>query len=170
MIQNNLRQATLCFLVKEDQDKIIELLLAMKKRGFGAGRWNGVGGKFDDERDRDISATARRETKEEINVDIVDLRKVAILNFYFPDIPKEKNYDQQVHVFTSKEWQSEPQESEEMAPKWFKVEDIPYRFMWADDEFWLPHVLGGKKVLADFIFQGEGEQLRERDVKIVHEL
>ena len=35
-----LREATLLFLVKNGQ-----VLLAMKKRGFGAGRWNGVGGK-----------------------------------------------------------------------------------------------------------------------------
>jgi hypothetical protein len=32
---------TLLFLQKDD-----ELLLAMKKRGFGAGRWNGVGGRW----------------------------------------------------------------------------------------------------------------------------
>ena len=32
--------STLCFLVKDNQ-----ILLAMKKRGFGEGKWNGVGGK-----------------------------------------------------------------------------------------------------------------------------
>ena len=38
MIKPSLRLATLCFLVKGEM-----ILLAMKKRGFGAGRWNGVG-------------------------------------------------------------------------------------------------------------------------------
>src|SRR3989344_3547623 len=35
-----MRQTTLCLLVKEQ-----EILLAMKKRGFGACKWNGYGGK-----------------------------------------------------------------------------------------------------------------------------
>jgi hypothetical protein len=34
------KQATLLFLIKDQK-----ILLAMKKRGFGKGRWNGVGGK-----------------------------------------------------------------------------------------------------------------------------
>ncbi|MEK7504190.1 MAG: hypothetical protein AAB550_01680 [Patescibacteria group bacterium] len=39
-----MKQATLCFLVKDNQ-----ILLAMKKRGFGVGKWNGVGGKVNEE-------------------------------------------------------------------------------------------------------------------------
>jgi hypothetical protein len=40
-----LRDSTLLFLVKKDATgKITEICLAMKKRGFGAGRWNGVQG------------------------------------------------------------------------------------------------------------------------------
>ena len=31
---------TLCLLMRDN-----EILLAMKKRGFGVGKWNGVGGK-----------------------------------------------------------------------------------------------------------------------------
>jgi 8-oxo-dGTP pyrophosphatase MutT (NUDIX family) len=37
-----MRDKTLLFLHKPDEQKI---LLAMKKRGFGEGKWNGVGGK-----------------------------------------------------------------------------------------------------------------------------
>jgi len=36
------KHLTLLFLIKEDQ-----ILLAMKKRGFGMGRFNGVGGKIE---------------------------------------------------------------------------------------------------------------------------
>ena len=77
-----MRQATLCLLIKENQDKE-ELLLAMKKRGFGVGKWNGVGGKINPVKgDRNIEDTAIRETEEEIGVKIKDLEKVAILSFY----------------------------------------------------------------------------------------
>lgn len=41
-----MRQATLCFLIREVNGEN-ELLLAMKKKGFGQGKWNGVGGKLD---------------------------------------------------------------------------------------------------------------------------
>jgi len=59
-----MRQTTLCLLLKENK-----ILFAMKKRGFGVGRWNGAGGKFDPERgDKHILDAAVRETEEEIGV------------------------------------------------------------------------------------------------------
>ena len=49
-------------LIKENQGGK-ELLLAMKKRGFGAGKWNGVGGKIDPAKgDKNIIEAAMRET------------------------------------------------------------------------------------------------------------
>ncbi|HET8669978.1 MAG TPA: NUDIX domain-containing protein, partial [Candidatus Saccharimonadales bacterium] len=41
-------------------------LLAMKKRGFGINKWNGVGGKVDE--DETIEQAAIRECQEEITV------------------------------------------------------------------------------------------------------
>jgi len=43
-----LRNATLVFLIKKSQGKITDICLAMKKRGFGMNRWNGVGEKETD--------------------------------------------------------------------------------------------------------------------------
>lgn len=70
-----LRKATLCFLIKDNQ-----ILLAMKKRGFAAGKWNGAGGKMDD-RDETIRDAAIRETGEEIGIAPTSLKLVATLNF-----------------------------------------------------------------------------------------
>jgi hypothetical protein len=43
-----MRLTTLCFLIRVDEDgKPCSLLLALKKRGFGAGKWNGPGGKVE---------------------------------------------------------------------------------------------------------------------------
>jgi 8-oxo-dGTP pyrophosphatase MutT (NUDIX family) len=161
-----MRQATLCFLIKENQsDK--ELLLAMKKRGFGVGKWNGVGGKLEPEKgDKDIREAAIRETKEEIGVQIEELEKAAVLNFYFP---YNRTWDQEVHVFLAKNWIGEPKESEEMLPKWFRDKEIPFEEMWDDDKFWLPHILKGKKLKADFIFK-EGEKIAEHNIKFIENL
>ena len=156
-------QTTLCILIRENQDEK-ELLLAMKKRGFGKGKWNGVGGKEDSEKgDINISGTAMRETEEEIGVKIKKMEKVAVLSFYFP---YKKEWDQDVHVFLVRDWQGEPAESEEMFPKWFKINDIPYNEMWDDDKHWLPKVLQGKKLKAKFIFK-QGEKIINQDIKTI---
>lgn len=184
-----MKQATLCILVRGGENNK-EILLAMKKRGFGVGKWNGVGGKLDFQKgDKNIVDAVIRETEEEIGVKIKDLEKVALLHFRFPYIAergkaerrmkmnlkihrlpqKEKNWDQDVHLFLVKDWQGEPKESEEMAPKWFKTNEIPYSQMWDDDKIWLPKILEGKKLKANFVFK-EGETIAEQKVEIVKEL
>jgi len=164
-----MKQATLCLLVKENQgDK--EILLAMKKRGFGKGKWNGVGGKMDSKKgDKSIAAAAIRETQEEIGVKVKEMEKVAFLNFRFPYIPEKKQneWNQDVHVFLVRDWEGEPIETEEMAPKWFKLTDIPFEKMWDDDKFWLPHIVEGRKLKARFVFR-EGEVINEKNIKIIN--
>ncbi len=124
-----------------------EILLAMKKRGFGAGRWNGAGGKPIP--GETIEQTAVREAKEEIGVEARSLGCVAKINFYFAERPE---WNQQVHVFFAREWSGEPVESEEMAPRWFSLQELPFKEMWPDDIYWLPKVLERKFLSADFLF------------------
>jgi 8-oxo-dGTP pyrophosphatase MutT (NUDIX family) len=143
---------SLLFLVKNDQ-----ILLAMKKRGFGEGRWNGVGGKV--ETGETVESAMTREAQEEIGVTPTVYQKVADIRFdeYFKGEPTLMH----VHIFTATEWTGKPTESDEMAPRWFAKKDIPYDSMWADDPYWLPLVLEGKKISADF-------KLDESDAIISH--
>ncbi|MBU3925510.1 8-oxo-dGTP diphosphatase [Patescibacteria group bacterium] len=163
-----LRNATLVFLVKKNQGKISDICLAMKKRGFGIGRWNGAGGKVGDNHKETVIEAARREAKEEIGVDIniVDFYKVAELTFYFPRNPA---WDQLVHVYFTESWSGEPAESEEMSPKWFPVSEIPYRIMWPDDEFWLPEALKSNLLKATFKF-GENDVIFGKEINICENL
>lgn len=157
-----MRQVTLCLLIRGDK-----VLLGMKKRGFGAGKWNGFGGKIDEKKgDKNITDALFREVKEETGVDIENPQRVGVMRFRFPYKP---DWDQDVHLFLAKEWGGEPAESEEMFPKWFSFNEIPYDKMWDDDKHWLPHVLNGKKIEADFIFR-EGEKTDKHDIKIVKEI
>lgn len=154
-----MRQTTLCLLVREG-----EILLAMKKRSFGVGKWNGVGGKVDEQKgDKNVFDAIIREAKEEIGVDLINPEKVGIFHFRFPYKPE---WDQDVHLFLVKNWQGNPEESEEMMPKWFKIHQIPYDQMWDDDKYWMPHTLKGEKLEADFIFK-EGEILDSHNIKII---
>lgn len=156
-----MRQVSLCLLIKESEGLITEILLAMKKRGFGQGRWNGVGGKPDLEKGEDVLGSAIRETEEEIGVKIKNPEKFAIMDFYFPLVPKEKDFDQQVHLYLIREWEGEPTETEEMKPQWFKAHEIPFDEMWDDDKHWLPHVLEGKKLKAEFHFGKEDKVIKK---------
>ena len=158
---SQLRNATLLFLVKKTNGQIVEICLAMKKMGFGTGKWNGVGGKV--EINETIEEAAVRETKEEIGVDVLSKQKVAELSFYFPH---NSSFDQKVHVYICEQWNGEPLESEEMAPKWFDVVDIPFASMWPGDVYWLPRVLSGGIVEAKFVF-GEGDSILEKEINLL---
>lgn len=144
----NKLQLTLVFLRRGNS-----VLLAMKKRGFGAGKWNGVGGKV--ESGETIDQALIRETEEEIGVTLEAYEKVADIVFdeFYKGTPTFMN----VHVFVSSQWTGDPTESEEMKPEWFERESIPYEEMWSDDIFWLPAVLDGKKIQATFVLNEEDE-------------
>lgn len=160
-----MRHATLLFLLRRTPDGTpSEICLAMKKRGFGQGRWNGAGGKVDN--GESIEDATKRETKEELGVEVGDIIKIAELDFAFAHKPE---WNQTVHVYFCTEWTGEPLESEEMAPKWFDIAQIPYNDMWPDDIFWLPRVLAGDKVKAGFVF-GEKDVILEQYVSSVPRL
>ena len=143
-----MKHTTLLFLLKDG-----EILLAMKKRGFGAGRWNGTGGKIEVGETKNQAVI--RECKEEINVTPLDCEEVATHIFTFenaePDII--------THTFICRKWQGRPKETEEMSPHWFKINQIPYDEMWQDDILWLPLILRGKKLSCTFSFDNDDNLL-----------
>ncbi len=135
----------------------------MKKRGFGINRWNGVGGKVR-EQEETIEEAARRETKEEIDVLVKELKKVAELSFYFPHNPA---WNQLAHVYLTEKWTGEPKESEEMNPKWFLKDEIPFEKMWPDDIFWLLEVIKGNSLKAFFKF-GENDFIEDKEINLFY--
>lgn len=165
--EKKLPDVTLLFLIKKSQEEITDICLAMKKRGFGVGRWNGVGGKVK-ENEETIEEATKRETMEEIGVNIStnDLKKVAELSFYFPH---NSEWNQLVHVYFSENWDGEPRESEEMKPEWFSAKDIPYKDMWEADIDWLKKVIKGNLVIGEIKF-GENDVVLDKEINIVEKL
>ena len=86
------KQATLVIAIDRNNERI---LLGMKKRGFGIGKYNGFGGKVNKE--ETIEQAALREFQEEscLDASLNDLDKVGELDFYFPHRPE---FDQTVQV------------------------------------------------------------------------
>ncbi len=69
---------------KSKEQKITDICLAMKKRGFGVNRWNGVGGKVEEK--ETIETAAKREVKEEAGIEIYEnLKYINNVAFIRPD-------------------------------------------------------------------------------------
>lgn len=139
------------------------VLLGMKKRGFGAERWNGFGGKVDT--GETVEEAARREVREESGIEVNGMVKHGVLDFEFRGKPEIL----EVHIFRAENFTGEPGESDEMIPRWFHIADIPYAKMWPDDEHWLPLLLNKKKFSGRFLF-GEGDKILEQELKEVDEI
>jgi ADP-ribose pyrophosphatase YjhB (NUDIX family) len=155
-----MEQTTLCFLIKDGK-----VLLGMKKRGFGVGKWNGFGGKLKDGEDAKVAAG--REIKEEAGVDVTldDLKEVGTLEFHFQNNP---DWDNLCHIFIATKWSGDPSESEEMRPQWYKMDKLPFESMWVDDPHWVPLVLAGKKIKGRFFFDDSGKDILNFAVSEVH--
>jgi 8-oxo-dGTP diphosphatase len=151
---------TLIFLIREG-----EILLAMKKRGFGSDRYNGVGGKL--EVGESMEAALIRETQEEIGVTPLNYWKVAEHDFMQQE--GDAPWRMYVHAYLCDSWEGEPVETDEMAPEWFKIEEIPYANMWQDDEYWLPQVLAGSKINGQYTFD-ENDTMLSHTITVVDEL
>jgi 8-oxo-dGTP diphosphatase len=135
--------ATLVFVVREGQ-----ILLIRKKRGLGAGKINGPGGRL--ERGESPLDCAVREVQEELRTTPTGLEMCGENRFQFVD-----GYSIHVYVFRATGCDAEPQETEEAAPIWAPTQRIPYEEMWEDDELWLPLVLRGRRFSGRFIFDGD---------------
>ena len=122
------------------------VLLGMKKKRFGLGKYNGFGGRVEDE--ETLEQAAVRETVEESGITVLDPKKVGEILFHF----QTDEQDHLVHFFRAEKFNGNLRESDEMKPEWFDVDKIPYEQMWVDDKYWLPLLLSGKKFRGNFVF------------------
>ena len=121
------------------------ILLGMKKVRFGEGKYNGFGGKV--ENGETLEQAVTRETFEEAGINILDPEKMGEILFHFMT-----NQDHLVHFFRATKFYGDPKESDEMVPKWFYIDEIPYDKMWEDDKYWLPMLLNRQKFKGEFHF------------------
>ena len=136
-------RATLLFVVREG-----EILLIRKKRGIGAGKINGPGGKIDP--GETPRACAVRETEEELCVTPTGVRKLGELCFQFTD-----GLSILGHVFVASGCEGQAVETPEAVPLWTPLDAIPYDEMWEDDRYWLPWLLAGRSFSGRMIFDGD---------------
>ncbi|XP_015788115.1 7,8-dihydro-8-oxoguanine triphosphatase-like isoform X2 [Tetranychus urticae] len=133
-------------LVTDQQNN--QVLLGYKKRGFGVDKWSGFGGKVDI--GEDIEVSVKRELFEESSLIAEEIVKVGILCF------DSDTYScvHEAHVFQVPKFSGNPTESDEMKPKWFPIDSIPYDQMWRDFQYWWPYFRKGQLFSAFFMYQG----------------
>jgi len=125
-----------------------EVLLIRKKRGLGAGKVNGPGGKID--AGETPLAGAAREVREEVRAAPLGLEAAGRARFQFAE-----GYATDVHVFRASGLEGTPAATPEADPFWARLDAIPYAEMWEDDALWLPHLLAGRAFAGRFLFDGD---------------
>lgn len=136
-------RATLLFVRRDGQ-----VLLIRKKRGLGAGKINGPGGRLDP--GETPLQCAIREVQEELCVTPTQVHLRGELAFQFTD-----GYALFVHVFSAEDCEDEPQETDEATPIWTPFGAIPFDEMWEDDRLWFPHLLNDQFFRGRFLFDGD---------------
>jgi 8-oxo-dGTP diphosphatase len=135
--------ATLVFVIQNGS-----ILLIRKKRGLGAGKINGPGGRLEPGESPEEAAV--REVQEELKITPLGLRYCGENLFQFVD-----GYSIHVHVFAAEGYEGLPTETEEATPIWAPINAIPYKEMWEDDYLWLPLVLQRQRFCGRYIFDGD---------------
>lgn len=156
----------LCLLTRITTDGNREVLLGRKKTGFGTGKTVGPGGHV--EPGETAARAAARETAEETGLVVVagDLREAADVTFRFPARPA---WDMRMAVFVADRFTGDARETEEFAPRWYPIGDLPDRDMWDDNRYWLPQVLDGRRLRAEFAFADDCATVAESRVVAVSE-
>lgn len=147
------KECTLLLLRDVDPETNMDsLLLGEKRRGFGAGKFNGFGGKVDP--GETLLAAALREMEEESGVLVppTSARYVGHLLFTFAGRGGEELH---VHVFSAaRPFGGAPSETDEMSPRWWPCTALPLSRMWPDDAHWMPLLLRGARFRGAFHFVG----------------
>lgn len=136
-------RATLLFVIRDGR-----ALLIHKKKGLGAGKINGPGGRLEPG-EQPVDA-AIREVQEELRVTPTDVRPAGELLFQFTNGHSIHGY-----VFTAGGYVGEPEETDEAIPCWTALDEIPYGRMWADDRLWVPLMLAGRWFVGRFLFDDD---------------
>ena len=141
------------------------ILLGRKKRGMGFGKWTGFGGKI--EPGESMRQCACRELWEECGLEAEESSLELVADLYF-DQPSDARWSHGGMVYLVRSWQGTVNRSEEMEPRWFSLEGLPYDEMWQADRIWVPRVLGGKQLRGTITFGADGDTVLDTVFREVH--
>lgn len=139
-----------------------KFLLGRKKRGMGFGKWNGFGGKIED--GETMRECAARELFEESGLLAKPKSFILAADLYFHQ-SSDPRWSHAGIVYLAPDFEGIVKETDEMQPRWFTKETLPYDNMWMADKVWLPLVLAGEKIRGIIYFDSDGETVYDYDFK-----
>jgi len=137
--------ATLCYVI--DKDKTLMLHRIKKKDDVHAGKWNGLGGKF--EHGETPEECIIREVKEESGLLIKNPKMHGFITFPMFDGKK----DWYVFLFTAREFKGKLIDSHEGKLEWIQNDQLLKLNLWEGDQIFIPWLLDGKFFSAKFIYK-----------------
>ncbi|WP_458116913.1 8-oxo-dGTP diphosphatase [Arthrobacter sp. D2-10] len=153
------RRVALCFLFRQTTAGR-EVLLGMKRSGFGTGRIVALGGGI--EPGESAGEAAAREVHEEsgVVVKVADLVELGPVRWRFPVKPV---LDMDAVVFTTERFSGHPAVTDEIDPCWYPVEQVPWDGMWDDAKHWLGHVLHSQPLNVTVTLNPDNETVATAD-------
>jgi len=139
-------RAAVCYI--ERNGKVLLQLKAAHK--FGGSRWNGPGGKLEEQEEPEEAII--REVREETGLVIENPRFHGIMVLVF-GVPEY--YRLTAHIYTAHAFTGKPSGNEEGRLRWFPKNRLPYDLMWVDNRYWLPIVLAGGCVRGFCVFEND---------------
>ena len=152
-----MKNTTLCYI--EQDDSYLMLHRVKKHQDPNAGKWIGVGGKFEENESPDECLL--REVREETGLTLTRWKCRGIVTFVSDEWPTEY-----MHLFTADEFTGHLTDCSEGELTWIKKEDVPSLNLWQgdrvflellarDEAFFLLKLVYQKDTLIRAFFNGE---------------
>ncbi|GAA4365944.1 8-oxo-dGTP diphosphatase [Paeniglutamicibacter cryotolerans] len=138
-----------------------EVLLGLKRHGFGAGKVVAPGGKI--EPGEAPADAATRELREETGLGALpdSLEPAARVLFRFPAAPAA---DMDCTVFLTRVFTGHAVPTDELLPEWHPVSAPPYPRMWDDSAYWLGLLLDGRRFDARIVLAENNQAVARFDL------
>jgi 8-oxo-dGTP diphosphatase len=137
--------ATLCYVM--DKDRTLMLYRNKKKNDYHEGKWNGLGGKF--EQGETPEECVIREVKEESGLTIKNPKLRGFITFPMFDGVK----DWYVFLFTAPEFEGSLIDSREGTLEWIPNEKLLDINLWDGDKIFIPWLFEDKFFSAKFVYE-----------------
>ena len=142
-----MRLATLCYVIDNTNNKTLMLHRIKKKNDVHEGKWNGLGGKF--EENETPEECVIREVKEESGLLISSPKLHGFLTFPLFD----GTHDWYVFVFTAENFSGDLINSNEGQLEWIPSDKITDLNLWDGDAIFLKWLKGDKFFSAKFNYE-----------------
>lgn len=146
----SIKKSTLCYLEKDDS--YLMLYRNKKENDCNAGKWIGVGGKF--ERGESADACMKREVFEETGLTVTDFHYYGVISFYSDSADTELMY-----LYSAAGFEGELNYNcNEGTLRWVPKSEIENLPLWEGDRYFLADMLAGKQQISMSLYY-EGDRL-----------